>query len=53
MQKSLSKVDKSNALVKLAFFVPFIVDATDTILTSSPFLNLWFGKYIAFAGIDL
>ena len=37
----------------MRFFVPVIVDPIEVNLTSSPLLKLWFGKYIAFAGIDL
>ena len=53
VQKSLSKSARLKCPDKSTFFVALIVDPIDIILTSSPFSNLWFGKYIAFGGIDL
>jgi len=51
-QNNLLKELKLNGLDKFTFLDPKIVDPKETRDTSSPLLNLWFGKNIAFGGID-
>ena len=52
-QNNLSNELKSNWFDKSKFLDAVIVDPRETRDNSSPLLNLWFGKNIAFGGTDL
>ena len=52
-QNSVLNELKSNWLDKSTFLDAIIVDPRETRDNSSPLLNLWFGKNIAFGGTDL